>query len=205
VLWVLVAVAAVAVVVIALVAVGRVTFSLAEQTRQSSYDLDEAVNFVADGLPEDATAELSYDDVRTVLELHLDYLEARGVAFEVDPVPSYLRAFHEGVAAEAGPASDGPDAPVDAVGVVDQVGDPVAPAGGEAITGGEATSGPVVADDDDALPYILGRLSDAGRQLDDVHVVEVLVAERRYLEAIGAIGTPVPEPDDPTAGAPSSG
>lgn len=157
-LWVLLGLAAVVVVVIGLVAVGRVTFSMADEPPQSNYDLDEAVEFVADQLPEDATAQLSYDDVRALLGFHLDYLEAKGVAREVDTRGD-----------EDHPPAWGP------------------------------VVGPLVADDDEALPYVIMRAADDGLEVDDVHVVEVVEADLAYLEAIGAIGRPVPLPEDPGA------
>jgi hypothetical protein len=175
VLWLFAALTAVAVIVIALLAVGRVTFTLAEQPRASSYDLEEAVLFVADQLPDDATAQLSYDDVRTVLGLHLDYLEAKGVA-------------HEGPAEPAAPVEPEPDL------AEETTAEPAAPL--EFPEWPEAArAGPLVADDDEALPYILGRLAETSADIEDVHVVQVLEAERSYLEAIGAIGPAVPPPD----------
>jgi hypothetical protein len=66
--------------VIAAVAVGSVTGRLARSPRRSVYDLDEAVVFVSERLPDELTAELSYDDVRAVLGFHCDYLADKGVA-----------------------------------------------------------------------------------------------------------------------------
>ncbi|MFM7064760.1 MAG: hypothetical protein ACKO04_14925 [Actinomycetes bacterium] len=74
------ALAAVGTFVIAAVAVGSVTGRLARSPRRSVYDLEEAVQFVAERLPSDLTAELSYDDVRAVLGFHCDYLADKGVA-----------------------------------------------------------------------------------------------------------------------------
>jgi len=109
------------------------------------------VHYVADRLPDDVTAELSYDDVRSVLGWYLDYLELKGVAAESD---------HD---LEARP------------------------------------SGPIVAGEDEGVAYVLGRASEAGVQVDDVQVLEVVEAGIDYLTAIGAIGTEVPPPPDPTA------
>ena len=81
-MWFWILLAAVGCFVIAAVAVGTVTGSLARRPRRSVYDIEEAVDFVADRLPEDVTAELSYDDVRAVLLAHCDYLAAKGVASE---------------------------------------------------------------------------------------------------------------------------
>ena len=44
------------------------------------------------------------------------------------------------------------------------------------------------------MPYVLGKLAESGREIDDIAVVEVLASERRYLAAIGAIGPEVPAP-----------
>ena len=70
----------VVVVVIALVSIGRVTFSLAAQPPPTFFHVDEAVIYIAERLPEDVTAALSYDDVRQIVEWHVEYLEDRGVA-----------------------------------------------------------------------------------------------------------------------------
>ena len=76
--------AGVVVVVIALVAVGREAFTLSAQPKQAHYDLEEAVEFVADRLPDEVTAVLTYDDVRSILRWHLEYLRDRGVPVRRD-------------------------------------------------------------------------------------------------------------------------
>jgi hypothetical protein len=81
---VLIVLAGVFVVVIALVAVGREAFTLGTQPKQAHFDLEEAVEFVADRLPEEVTARLSFDDVRTLLRWHLEYLRDRGVPVHRD-------------------------------------------------------------------------------------------------------------------------
>ena len=55
---------ALAVVAIGLVAVGRLAGQLAEQPRPALYDRAEAVDFVADRLPDDVTAQLTYTNSR---------------------------------------------------------------------------------------------------------------------------------------------
>jgi hypothetical protein len=75
----LILVAAVVVVVIALVAVGREALTLRTQPRHALFDLDEAVDHVADHLPFEVSARLSYDDVRQLLVWHLDLLRDEGV------------------------------------------------------------------------------------------------------------------------------
>jgi len=66
--------------VIAAVSISVGSGSLARRPRRSVYDLEEAVDFVADRLPEDMTSVVSYDDVRSVLLFHCDYLAGKGVA-----------------------------------------------------------------------------------------------------------------------------
>ena len=139
---------AVAVLVIGLLAVGRLAGQLAEQPRPALYDRAEAVDFVADRLPDDVTAQLSYDELAQLLQWHLDYLEELGVA----------RA--QGVE--------------------------------------HVASGPLVAAEDDALAFVIGRATDAGLAVEDVTVVQVIDCNEKYLEAIGAIGNQLPMPEDPT-------
>lgn len=79
-MWFWIVLAALGTFVIAAAAIGGVSGSLARRPRRSVYDLEEAVEFVAERLPETATAELSFDDVRAVLAAHCDYLAAKGVA-----------------------------------------------------------------------------------------------------------------------------
>jgi hypothetical protein len=56
----------------------------------------------------------------------------------------------------------------------------------------------VVAEDDDGVAWVLGRAADAGVEVDDVAVVEVIEVEAAYLAAIGALGGRV-APDFPGA------
>jgi len=44
------------------------------------YDIEEAVEFVANRLPEELTSVVSFEEVRTVLLFHCDYLADKGVA-----------------------------------------------------------------------------------------------------------------------------
>lgn len=77
--FVLVVLGGILVLVVALVAVGRETFTLGVQPKQAVFDLEEAVEYVAERLPEEVTAVLSFDDVRSILRWHLEYLRLRGV------------------------------------------------------------------------------------------------------------------------------
>jgi hypothetical protein len=76
----------VSVLVIALVmavaagAIGREARRLDALPPRAVFDLDEAVLWVAEHLPDDVTATLSYDDVRRLLELSLDHLRGLGIA-----------------------------------------------------------------------------------------------------------------------------
>lgn len=66
--------------VIAAASIGWASGNLATRPRRSVYDLAEAVEYVAERLPPAITAQLSFDDVEAVLELHCDYLTEKGVA-----------------------------------------------------------------------------------------------------------------------------
>nr|MBA2283246.1 hypothetical protein [Acidimicrobiia bacterium] len=70
------------VVLVALVAVGREAFTLAAQPRQALFDVDEAVDFVADNVPDEISARISYDDVRALLRFHLEHIAAKGAPAE---------------------------------------------------------------------------------------------------------------------------
>jgi hypothetical protein len=80
--WFLIVVAALVVLAVAAVAVGAVVNRLAVEPPVSVFDEDEAVEWIADRLPFEVAAELSHDDVRTLVLWHLEYLEGKGVATE---------------------------------------------------------------------------------------------------------------------------
>jgi hypothetical protein len=141
---VLIVLAAVAVVVIALVAVGRVTGQLAAAPPQARFDMPEAVEFVASALPDEITAQLSYDQLEGLLRAHLDYLNSNDLT--------------DGVRYASG-------------------------------------TGLIVVADDETLGYLLDRVEAAEWwDVTPEMVTAVLEAELAYLESIGAIGTPVPDP-----------
>lgn len=106
VLWILVAVATVAVIVLGLVVVGRETGRLSARVHPAVFDLEEAVDFIADGLPVDVASRLTHADVRWVLRADADLLErstaedperGRAVVDEHDAVARILaRAEDEG-------------------------------------------------------------------------------------------------------------
>jgi hypothetical protein len=74
------------VVLVAVVAIGREALVLGNQPRQAHYDLDEAVQYVGDRLPDAVTARITYDDVRALLRWHLEYLRDRDVPARRDLV-----------------------------------------------------------------------------------------------------------------------
>ncbi|WP_420638310.1 hypothetical protein [Candidatus Poriferisocius sp.] len=90
---VLLIVAVILVVALAGYSVLRVSSRLAHSRARTVYDLAEAVEFVAERLPHEMSAKLSYDDVETVLLWRLDHLRLQGSA-------SYGRADATASAAE---------------------------------------------------------------------------------------------------------
>ena len=78
-IW-LVVIGAVVVVAIAIGAIGRVSDQLAHVTATAVYDLGEAVEHVADRLPERLSAKLSHDDVEQILRWRLNHLREDGLA-----------------------------------------------------------------------------------------------------------------------------
>lgn len=66
--------------VIAAVAVGSVTGVQAQRPMRAVYVVEDAVDYVADHLPPDVAAQISYDDVRAVIEAHIAYMSRRGLA-----------------------------------------------------------------------------------------------------------------------------
>ncbi len=129
---------------IALVAVGRETFTLASQPRQALFDVEEAVDFVADRLPADITARISYDDVRALVRFHLDHLASLGT-------------------------------PTD--------------------RSGAGRGRLVVVDDEDSVAVLMTRAVESGLDLTPDEVAAVLAAELAYVDAIGAVGPRVAEPE----------
>lgn len=76
----------ISVVVIALVmavaagAIGREARRLDALPPRAVFDVEEAVLWVAEHLPDEVTAQLSYDEVRQILDLSLDHLRTLGLA-----------------------------------------------------------------------------------------------------------------------------
>ncbi len=77
--WIFAVVAALLVFAIAAATVGREAFRLGHQPPPTIFDLDEAVEGVADGLPAEAPARLTYDEVRVLIRAELDHQRAKGL------------------------------------------------------------------------------------------------------------------------------
>lgn len=72
----LVVVAALVVVAIAFIAIGREVSRLESRVAPSVFEVEEAIEFIADRLPESVAARISHDDVRWVLMADAESLEA---------------------------------------------------------------------------------------------------------------------------------
>jgi hypothetical protein len=81
-LVVLLVLAALIVFAIAAATVGGTVARLADQPSPAVLKLDEAVDWIADRLPFEVAAALTHDDVRRVLQWHLDYFDEIGMASE---------------------------------------------------------------------------------------------------------------------------
>jgi hypothetical protein len=77
--WLFLVVGALVVFAIAAAFVGSEAFRLGHETPAAIFDLDEAVDAVADGLPDAAQARLTYGEVRSLIRATLDHLHAQGV------------------------------------------------------------------------------------------------------------------------------
>lgn len=85
-IWLFIVLSALVAFVVAAVSVGSVTARQAQRARPAVYDLEAAVLFVGDHLPDEVSAQVSYDEVRQVLLWHVEYLEEKGVAsYRTDP------------------------------------------------------------------------------------------------------------------------
>ena len=107
-LIVLLIVAAVIVFAIAAATVGSTVARLAAQPTTAVLKLDEAVDWIADRLPFEVAAQISHDDVRRILQWHLDYFDDVGLASEYgeELAGEVVPADHEPVVAEADQAVD---------------------------------------------------------------------------------------------------
>jgi hypothetical protein len=77
---VLVALAVAAVFVIAAVVIGREARRLAAQPVQRTFNFEDAVAYVCDHVNQQVAAVLTPDDVRRILDWHLEYFRLKGVS-----------------------------------------------------------------------------------------------------------------------------
>src|ERR687898_3020746 len=77
--WVFVGLAGIAVFVIAAVVVGREPHRLDAVAPRSVYIVDEAVEFVAEYLPDDTQARLTPDELEQLLTAHMRWLHSKGL------------------------------------------------------------------------------------------------------------------------------
>jgi uncharacterized membrane protein len=59
--------------------IGREAHRLDALAPRAVYDIDEATSFVADRLPADTQARLTYEELRKMLALHMVWLESKGL------------------------------------------------------------------------------------------------------------------------------
>ena len=77
---VFVIIAALVVFAIAAATVGTVVGRLADAPRPTVLQVDDSVTWIAERLPFEIAAEISHDDVRRILDWHLDYFADVGLA-----------------------------------------------------------------------------------------------------------------------------
>ena len=65
---------------IAAIVIGREARRLDAEPPRPVFDPDEAVEYVANHLPFEVSAELSHDDVRRILEWNLEFFRSKGLA-----------------------------------------------------------------------------------------------------------------------------
>ena len=65
--------------VIAAIVIGREAHRLDALAPRVIYDIDEATSFVADRLPSDSQARLTYAELRKMLVLHMGWLHSKGL------------------------------------------------------------------------------------------------------------------------------
>ena len=70
---------AVASFVIAAVVIGREARRLDSVAPRAVYDFDQAIEFVADRLPPETQARLTFDELRVLLKLHMRWIHEKGL------------------------------------------------------------------------------------------------------------------------------
>ena len=74
--FVIIGIAVVLVVVIGLVFIGDAVGKTSSMPDQIVVDVHEAIDFCAEALPDDVTATLTFDELRRLLRLHLEWIQA---------------------------------------------------------------------------------------------------------------------------------
>ena len=77
--WLYLVLAVVAVLAIAAAFVGTEAFRLGHETPAAIFDIDEAVDAVAEALPAEVQARLTYDEVHALLLATLEHLRSEGL------------------------------------------------------------------------------------------------------------------------------
>ena len=77
---VLICLAVAAVFAIAAIVIGREARRLAAEPVRRTFDFEEAVTWVCDHVSDDVAAVLTPDDVRQILDWHLEYFRLKGVS-----------------------------------------------------------------------------------------------------------------------------
>ncbi len=78
--WLFFVLGAAIVVIIAFVALGQVVGQLEQEHPPAVFDVGAAVDWIADRLPDEVTARLSYEDVGRIVGWHLDWFGEVGVS-----------------------------------------------------------------------------------------------------------------------------
>jgi hypothetical protein len=89
--WMFAVLGLIIIVVIGLVVLGRETARLASSVRPAVFQVPQAVEFIAERLPEQTRARISHDDVRWILMADVDLLEAVEGEGEVEPDEAVAR------------------------------------------------------------------------------------------------------------------
>ena len=92
---VLVLLAAVVVVIVGLLFVGWAVGKTTSMPDQIVIDAHEAIEFCAEALPAEVTSQLTYDELRRLLRLHLEWIQAYHWAPEGDPTGPILFEEHD--------------------------------------------------------------------------------------------------------------
>lgn len=176
-LWVFAIVGLLLIVGIGLVIIGRETNRLAARPRPSVFDVNEAVEFVANRLSPDAQARLSLDDVHWILMTDADLVEDATRDLTEGPYP-WSRPRGAGETGETN-------------------GKEVAEPGDDAAAEPSDFDTAHTIDEDVAVARILVAAESQELDLTDDDIAEVLMRRNEYLLAIGAVGEEIA--DDPGA------